>query len=85
MPYNKRSITNLGDIHMTPGFAMPLCRFGVCGTWTRANGWYSTVGKASTIRSCWPYRETIVQETSMTERGVIRILKRLEKKRAVTG
>jgi len=32
---------------------------------------------------CWPSRETIARETSQTERGVIRILKRLEAKRII--
>ena len=32
---------------------------------------------------CWPSRETIARETSQTERGVIRILKRLEQKRII--
>jgi hypothetical protein len=32
---------------------------------------------------CWPSRETIARETSMTERGVIRILKRLEQKHII--
>jgi hypothetical protein len=32
---------------------------------------------------CWPSRETIARETSLTERGVIRILRRLEAKRII--
>lgn len=44
---------------------------------------YCLASHVNQYGSCWPSRETIAQETSMTVRGVIRILKRLEKKRTI--
>jgi hypothetical protein len=44
---------------------------------------YCLASHVNTHGLCWPSRETIARETSQTERGVIRILKRLEQKRII--